>query len=74
MKIVIEGAGEVGSHLAKMLSNESNEITVIDADETRLQRLGSTTDLITITGPSSSIMSLKKAQVDKADIFIAVNP
>lgn len=74
MRIVIEGAGEVGSHLAKMLSNEANEITVIDADETRLQRLGSTTDLITITGQSSSIMSLKKAQVDKADIFIAVNP
>ena len=32
MKIIIEGAGQVGAHLAKMLSNESNEITVIDPD------------------------------------------
>ncbi len=74
MRIVIEGAGEVGSHLAKMLSNEANEITVIDEDETRLQRLGATTDLITVVGPSSCIRSLKRANVDKADIFIAVNP
>ena len=33
MKIVIAGAGEVGSHLAKMLSNESNNITVLDSDQ-----------------------------------------
>ena len=36
MRIVIEGAGEVGSHLAKMLASEANEITVIDQDEARL--------------------------------------
>lgn len=37
MKIVIAGAGEVGSHLAKMLSNEDHDITVIDPDESRLK-------------------------------------
>ena len=36
MRIVIEGAGQVGSHLAKMLSREANEITVIDNDAKRL--------------------------------------
>lgn len=74
MRIVIEGAGEVGSHLAKMLSNEANEITVIDADSKRLQKLGATADVITVVGQASSIKQLKMAKVDKADIFIAVNP
>ena len=39
MKIIIVGAGEVGSHLAKMLRNASNEVTVIDNDNERLQRV-----------------------------------
>mgnify|MGYP002514054352 CR=1 FL=1 len=39
MKIVIAGAGEVGSHLAKMLSGEANEITVIDERQERLDAL-----------------------------------
>ena len=39
MKIVIAGAGEVGSHLAKMLSNEANDITVIDERSERLEAL-----------------------------------
>ena len=48
MKIVIAGAGEVGSHLAKMLSNESNEITVIDSNPARLDALTANTDVITV--------------------------
>lgn len=74
MRIVIEGAGEVGSHLAKMLSNEANEITVIDADSQRLQKLGASADVITLVGQPSTIKHFKAAKVDKADIFIAVNP
>ena len=74
MRIVIEGAGEVGSHLAKMLASEANEITVIDADESRLSKLAMTVDVVTISGPASSIRCLKEANVDRADLFIAVNP
>ena len=74
MRIVIEGAGEVGSHLAKMLSTEANEITGIDADETRLAKLSSTADVVTLNGGASSITTLKEAGVEKADLFIAVNP
>lgn len=74
MKIIIEGAGEVGSHLAKMLSNEANDITVIDSDETKLSRLASSCDISTINGASSTIKTLKEAGVEKADLFIAVNP
>jgi len=74
MRIIIEGAGEVGSHLAKLLSAESNEITVIDPSETRLDALKAMADVITIQGSLSSITDLKKARAQGADLFIAVNP
>lgn len=74
MKIVIAGAGEVGSHLAKMLSNESNEITVIDMDNERLDSLRVSADVLTVEGNPSSIAVLREAGVQTADLFIAVNP
>lgn len=74
MKIVIAGAGEVGSHLAKMLSNEANEITVIDSDQERLDALRAHTDVITVEGNPSAIKTLHDAEVERADLFIAVNP
>ena len=74
MKIVIAGAGEVGSHLAKMLNNEANEITVIDSRQERLDSLSVLTDVITVKGNPSAIQTLKEAGADHADLFIAVNP
>ena len=74
MKIVIAGAGEVGSHLAKMLSNESNDITVIDMDQTRLDALSANADIVTVEGNPSTIHTLQEARVADADLFIAVNP
>lgn len=74
MKIVIAGAGEVGSHLAKMLNNETNEITVIDSRKDRLEALSANTDVITVEGNPSAIHVLKEAGADHADLFIAVNP
>lgn len=74
MKIVIAGAGEVGSHLAKMLNNESNEITVIDMRQERLDALATMSDIITVEGNPSDLRILKKAGADNADLFIAVNP
>ncbi len=74
MKIIISGAGEVGSHLAKMLSNEANDITVIDSDQGRLEALASNTDVITVEGNPSAIRTLSEAGAAEADLFIAVNP
>ena len=74
MKIVIAGAGEVGSHLAKMLTNESNEITVIDSSFERLEALRANTDIITVEGNPSAIHVLQEAGAASADLFIAVNP
>ncbi|MBO4447637.1 MAG: NAD-binding protein, partial [Bacteroidales bacterium] len=74
MNIVIEGAGDVGSHLAKMLRADGNDITVIDNDAARLASLSSYVDAETVLGRPSTIKSLKKAGVDKADLHIAVCP
>ncbi len=72
MRIVIAGAGEVGSHLAKMLSNENHDIVLIDIDEDKLRRIGSTSDLMTIPGSAASFSILKDANIHRADLFIAV--
>lgn len=74
MKIVIAGAGEVGSHLAKMLRAESNEIVVIDNDDSRLSHLSSYADVETVLGSPTSIKVLRDASVAHADLFIAVFP
>lgn len=74
MKIIIAGAGEVGSHLAKMLSNEANDITVIDSEQERLDALKLHTDILTVEGNPSAIHTLHEAHVEQADLFIAVNP
>ena len=74
MKIVIEGAGEVGSHLAKMLRAEANEVTVIDDDAERIEALSAYVDVETVLGNPSSIQVQRAANVGKADLFIAVYP
>ena len=74
MRIIVAGAGEIGSHLAKMLSMEYHEITVISPDEESLERISGESDIITVEGISSSIETLQKAGIANADLFIAVNP
>jgi len=72
MKIIIAGAGEVGYHLAKQLSNENHDITVIDIDNTSLDRVDSAMDVLTITGSSTSLKILKKANCEKTDLLVSV--
>ena len=74
MKIVIEGAGEIGSHLAKMLRAEANEVTIIDDDAQRLAAVGAYSDVETVLGNPSSIKTIREAGVARADLFIAVYP
>ena len=74
MRIVIQGAGAVGSHLAKMLRAEGNDITIIDDNDARLSKLTSSIDARAVQGNPSSTLILKKAGVDKCDLFIAVYP
>ncbi len=73
MKIIIAGAGEMGSHLAKMLSGNGHEITVIDSDQKLLADVGNLADVITVEGDSTTFAVLRRASVRKCDLFIAVN-
>ncbi len=74
MKIVIAGAGEIGSHLAKMLSLEYHDITVISPQEERLEYIAADCDVLTVCGSPTSIDVLMKSGAAAADLFIAVNP
>ena len=74
MKIVIAGAGAVGTHLAKLFSREHHDITLIDEDPARLAHLSSNYDMLTLQMSPSSIRSLREAEAGRADIFIAVTP
>ncbi|MDH5394646.1 MAG: Trk system potassium transporter TrkA [Gammaproteobacteria bacterium] len=72
MKIIILGAGQVGSSLAENLTSEANDITVIDTNETILQSLQDRLDLRTIVGQASHPDILRLAGADDADMLIAV--
>ena len=74
MKIIIAGAGNVGTHLAKLLSRERQDIILMDDDEEKLSTLSNNFDLMTVTASPSSISGLKEVGVKEADLFIAVPP
>ena len=74
MKIVIAGSGEVGTHLAKLLSNEEQDITVVDSDGEKLAMLDANYNLLTFRGSPTSFTTLKQAGVEGCDLFIAVTP
>lgn len=74
MKIIIAGAGEVGSHLAKMLSNENQDIILIDSDQDKLDVLDSHYNLMTLKGSTSSFEAMRSAGIGHADLYIAVTP
>ncbi|MDA8957060.1 Trk system potassium transporter TrkA [bacterium] len=72
MKIIIAGAGDVGFHLAKLLSYESQDTYIIDFDGEKLEYLNSHLDIITKKGDATSIKLLKEIGVDSSDLLIAV--
>lgn len=74
MKIIIAGAGAVGTHLAKLLASEHHDITLIDEDPARVEDISANFDVLTITASPSSITALRDAETGSADLFIAVTP
>lgn len=74
MKIIIAGAGAVGTHLAKLLSGENQDIILIDEDQEKLGSMSSSLDMMTVNYSPTSINGLKEAGVAGADLFIAVTP
>ncbi len=74
MKIIIAGAGAVGSHLAALLSKENHDIVLLDDDADKLAQASEGLDLMTMAIPPTSINGLKEAGTPQADLFIAVTP
>ncbi len=74
MKLIIAGAGAVGTHLAKLLSREHQDCILMDEDEQMLADLDSDYDIMTMHASPTSIEALKQAGVDNADLFVGVMP
>ena len=74
MRIVIAGAGEVGTHLAKLLSREDMEISLLDESNDRLGDLSANYDLLTKVGNPTSIHDQREIGVKDCDLFISVTP
>ncbi len=72
MKIIIVGVGEVGIHLAKLLSQERHDIIVVDRSDERLARVREGLDVMTIHGSGSHVQDLQDAGAADADMLIAV--
>ena len=72
MKIIIAGAGDVGFHLAKLLSYESQDTYIIDFDGDKLNYINNHLDVITKKGDATSIQLLKEIGISSADLLIAV--
>jgi trk system potassium uptake protein TrkA len=74
MNILIAGAGEVGTHLARLFSNADHDVTLLDEDEVKLRRLSRLLDVMPVKGSVTSIGDLIEAKVKSAHLFIAVPP
>lgn len=74
MRIIIAGAGEVGIHLAKMLSREELDVVLIDNNEEVLTEIENNYNLIAFVGSPTSFETLKRADAGNADLFVAVTP
>ena len=72
MKIIILGAGQVGSSVAENLVSEANDITVVDTDPALLQAMQNKHDLRAVTGNGASPTVLRQAGAEDADLLIAV--
>ena len=71
MNIIIVGSGKVGSHIAEQLVREKHDVTIIDLNDSTLQRLADSLDIMTIKGNGVSPDTLKEARADVADLVIA---
>ena len=72
MKIIIAGAGDVGSHLAEHLASEEHDITLIDTDPEVLDAAARRLDVLTVRGNAAAIRTLRESRVNRADLLLAM--
>ena len=70
MKVIVVGAGEVGSSIAASLS-QNHEVVVIDTDSDKVEELTYSQDILAIEGNGASLTTLENAGIDGADMLIA---
>ncbi len=73
MKIVIVGAGAVGSYLAERFSLEGQDVVVIESDPGRAAQVQGELDALVITGNGASAKTLRQAGLEEADLLVAVS-
>jgi trk system potassium uptake protein TrkA len=73
LRIIIIGGGEVGLHLAKIFSKENHDVVLIEPNKEKLSRIEEAVDLLAIEGSGSSVRTLVKAGIERADLLIAVS-
>ena len=72
MRVIIVGAGEVGYHLAERLSQESQDVVVVESDPERAERASDVLDVMTVVGNGASIPVLEEAGIRGAGMLLAV--
>ncbi|MFH1848881.1 MAG: NAD-binding protein [archaeon] len=72
MKIVVIGAGEIGKTLCNILTAENHEVTIVEADQERAEKLAGETDALVLNGDATSMSILKDAGIEECDAIIAV--
>ena len=72
LKIIIIGAGKVGCQIAKTLSSENHDVTLIEKNDTIRQSAQNNLDVLTILGNGANVRTLEKAGIKQADMVIAV--
>lgn len=74
MRIVISGAGAVGTHLAKLLSAENHDIVLMDSDKEKLNFSRNNLEMMTMVGSATSLKDLTEVGIKNTDLFIGVTP
>lgn len=72
MNIFVAGGGRVGFHLARLLSAENHDVTVIEIDRYQLEQIDYALDVSTVEGNAASVLALQSAGVGKAQLFVAL--
>ena len=74
MHILIMGCGRAGSIVAETMANEGHSVTVMDTDEERFRHLANSPAITPLVGDGTLDNDLKRAGVESADVFVAVEP
>jgi len=72
MKVIIAGAGKIGTYIAERITEEAHDVTVIEANAAKAEEMSNTLDVNVICGSASSVQVLKKADVEKCDLFLSL--